>query len=90
MLVQYRVAAQIIHNLVVCSQGICSSVEFRDAVNFIEVNSELRITVSELIPQTNYSKLQSWTLRTCTSSVHPQPLFITIKVYSGTTLLQTP
>ena len=87
MIVHYQVAAQGIYNLALCSRGICSSVEFCDAL--LEVNSELRITVSESIPQTNHSKLQSWTLWTCTSSAHPQPLFITIKVYSGTTLLQT-
>ena len=39
------------------------------------VNSELQSMVSELVPRTNYRKLWSWTLWTCTSSAHPKTVF---------------
>ena len=35
--------------------------------HFVHVDSELRSMVSESVPQTNHSKLWSWTLWTCTS-----------------------
>ena len=40
-------------------------------MHFVHVNLELQSRVSELVPQTNYSKLWSWTL------LHIQKLFFT-------------
>ena len=52
------------------SAALLSSVK-----HFVCVNSELRSMVRELVPQTNYYELRSWTLWTCGPSAHPEAVF---------------
>ena len=52
-----------------------SAVVLSSMTHFVHVNLELQSMVNESVPQTNYSKLWSWALWTCTSSTHPQTVF---------------